>query len=339
MKKTYLIGIILIIILIGIVFTIYKFRTPTGLIVKEIELQKISLGDNLAPASAPFAIAYYKDYFEDEGLALSLKKFTAGRYSLDALLSGNVQIADVADTPLMFYGLKEQEDVCIIATMATCDGCVKLVGRKDKGIKTPADLKGKKIGVLEGTVSQYFLDVFLEKNGIDLSDVKLVNLRPPEMSIALIRGDIDAFSGWEPFVYNTQKELEDNIIVFIDKEAYTVIWNFVVKKEYAKKNPGVIKRFLKAMLKAEEYLENNKDESILITSSYTGLEPEALNEIMQDFDFGIVLDQNSLVDLLEKEAKWAKEKGIIPEDTKIPDYISMVCSDYMRELKPEAVKI
>jgi len=340
MKRTYLLYIIsvcLIIGLIGIFSIMSVMKTPTGGVIGEPALAKISIGDNMIPGSAPLAVAYYNDYFKEEGLDLTIEKFTAGRFSFDAMLTGDVDIADVAETPLMFYRF-QGDDIYVIGTMTSYNKGMKVVARKDQGILTPLDLENKRIGILKGTTSEYYMGAFLKKYGIDESEVILVNLKPPEMVTSLVRGDIDAFGVWEPFIYKAKKELGNNVIVFADEDVYTGTWNFAVKKEFAEKNPETLKKFLRAMVKAEEFMDSNKEESFVITADYTGLEPKVVEGIWEDFMFDITLSPE-LLEYLEKEAEWAKEKGLLPEDSEIPDYNSMIYSNLLREIKPEAVTV
>ncbi len=76
---------------------------------------------------------------------------------------------------------------------------IGLVARKDRGISTPADLKGKKVGVPPPGVQVLALTVLLDKVGLKLgSDVQAVPLAFADHAAALDRGDIDAYAGTEP---------------------------------------------------------------------------------------------------------------------------------------------
>ena len=74
-----------------------------------------------------------------------------------------------------------------------------IVARKDRGINTVADLKGKKIGVPPPGVQVMMLTALLEKSGLKLgTDVTAVPLAFADHKAALERGDIDAYAGTEP---------------------------------------------------------------------------------------------------------------------------------------------
>ena len=74
-----------------------------------------------------------------------------------------------------------------------------LVARKDRGITTAADLKGKKVGVPPPGVQVLMLTALLEKSGLKLgTDVQAIPLAFADHKAALERGDIDAYAGTEP---------------------------------------------------------------------------------------------------------------------------------------------
>ena len=76
---------------------------------------------------------------------------------------------------------------------------IGLVARKDRGITTAADLKGKKVGVPPPGVQVLTLTALLDKAGLKLgTDIESVPLAFADHKSALERGDIDAYAGTEP---------------------------------------------------------------------------------------------------------------------------------------------
>ena len=67
-----------------------------------------------------------------------------------------------------------------------------MVGLPNKGISKPADLKGKKIGLPLGTISEFYLGRFLNLNGMNVSDVTIINLPVTQDVTALANGSVDA---------------------------------------------------------------------------------------------------------------------------------------------------
>ena len=89
------------------------------------------------------------------------------------------------------------------------------------GIKTKADLKGKKIAFTAGTGSEIYTTVLLKQAGLTAKDVSLVNLRPQDMLPALAAGSIDAMNTWEPHISNASKTLGDSARSWTRKGVYS----------------------------------------------------------------------------------------------------------------------
>jgi len=66
-------------------------------------------------------------------------------------------------------------------------------------IKTAADLKGKKVAVLEGGLSHIMMGIWLEENGVKWNEVEMVNLVAGDAAAAMISGNIAAAELWDPF--------------------------------------------------------------------------------------------------------------------------------------------
>jgi sulfonate transport system substrate-binding protein len=87
-----------------------------------------------------------------------------------------------------------------------------LVVGKDSPITSVAELKGKKIAVTKGTDPYFFLLQSLAAAGLSPSDVEIVNLQHADGKTALERGDVDAWSGLDPFLAQTVLEQGSRIL-------------------------------------------------------------------------------------------------------------------------------
>ncbi len=76
-------------------------------------------------------------------------------------------------------------------------GTDKIILRPD--IATPSALAGKKVAVLEGGLTQIFMGIWLEENGITIDQVEFVNVIMDEAVGAMLSGDVAAGEFWEPF--------------------------------------------------------------------------------------------------------------------------------------------
>src|SRR5262249_47535550 len=75
------------------------------------------------------------------------------------------------------------------------------------GIRTAADLRGKRIATALNTSANFYLVKILQTAGLAEKDVTVVGMAPPEMPKAIARGDVDAVSIWEPAAEQSVKAL------------------------------------------------------------------------------------------------------------------------------------
>ena len=94
---------------------------------------------------------------------------------------------------------KEFQYVLALDDSAGGDG---IVARKE--IKSVRDLRGKRVAVQEGSVSQFFLNVLLRDAGLSEKDVRIVNMKPGDAGAAFVAGRVDAAVTWEPWLSNGQ---------------------------------------------------------------------------------------------------------------------------------------
>lgn len=87
-----------------------------------------------------------------------------------------------------------------------------LVVAKNSPIRSVADLKGKKVAVTKGTDPYFFLLQALATAGLSSADIEIVNLQHADGKTALERGDVDAWSGLDPFMAETIQQQGSRII-------------------------------------------------------------------------------------------------------------------------------
>lgn len=297
--------------------------------------EKISLAATLVPHSVLYFIADEKGFFAEEKVDVEFIKFSSGKAALDAMLAKGADAATVADFPITLAALSNQEFFVVAKTGFGDD--IRIVARKDSGINAVSDLGGKRIGTKKGASSELFLLKLLQKEGIPLNAVSFAFLEPPDLPVALARKDLDAISIFEPYAAKARKQLGDNAIVFAPKGVHGESWNLAVSKELAQKRPKTLEKFLKALLKAEEFFEKNRQESVEITKKYTGADTETVLAVLDSFDIRVRLDKE-LKAQLEQDASWAIDQKLV-KATEVPDFGRVIEPSFLKELKPQAVSL
>ena len=206
---------------------------------------------------SPSIIAKAKGYFEDEGLNVSFVSFQAAQpmavaiasgdidFGMTAVSAGLVSLADKGAVKVIGGALMETDDVegqKILASKAAYDA----------GLKTPADLAGKRFGVTTaGSSFHYMAHKIADGAGIERSDIRTIPLQKvPAVIASLKSGQIDAWS-IVPNIAGALTRGDD--VVEIGKVAdfapgYQVTTVFTSTKNVTERRP-LVERFLAALSK------------------------------------------------------------------------------------------
>ena len=298
--------------------------------------EKVTLALSTPPYTVLADLAQAQGYFRQEGLEATPHFHSTGIATLNEALAGKADFISIGDTPFMF-AIMRGEKLAIIATIQTSNKADAIFARKDKGIRTPLDLKGKKIGVTLGTGGDFFLGAFLAIHGVARKDIQAVNLKPEEMLLALTAGDVDALSVWSPFLNQAQNKLGDRGLTFYGEDLYTQTFNIAATQESIHRNPGRVKKLLRALIKAEEFAGQQPAKARQIVADTRQMDRASLDEAWADNTFRVSLDQSLLL-ALEDESRWAIKAGLA-HGGKIPNYLDFVYLDGLASVKPAAVRI
>ena len=144
-----------------------------------------------------------------------------------------------------------------------------LVTRKDTGIAKVEDLKGKRVAVTRGTDPHIFLVRALQEAKLTEKDVKLVLLQHPDGRTALERGDVDAWAGLDPLM--AAAEVESGATLFYRNAAANTWGVLNVREAFAKENPALVAKVLKAYEEARAFALANPAELKKTLIDYTKL--------------------------------------------------------------------
>ncbi|CAN5398687.1 NrtA/SsuA/CpmA family ABC transporter substrate-binding protein [soil metagenome] len=297
------------------------------------ELMKARLAQNLGPISGIVIVAKEKGFFEKHGLDITTSNFTSGKQCLDTVVGGGADIATTAEAPVTAAAMAGQP-IAFLARMEYSD--LKTVVASKAGIKSKADLKGKKIAFTAGTGSEVYTSALLGKAGLKKEDVTLVNLRPQEMLPALLAGSIDAFDTWEPHIANAKKVMGADVAEIDTKGIYSETFNIVVMKDYLEKNGQLLENFLAAMIDAETWMKANPEDAITVVAKTVGIKREDLAPIWADYFYRVTLDDRQ-IDTLKTHAAWRLETGNHPPGATMPDFLKVFAPGPLRKLDASRV--
>jgi NitT/TauT family transport system substrate-binding protein len=196
--------------------------------------------------------------------------FNAGPSAIESLLANRIDVAYIGPNPAINgYVVSDGKNVRVIA--AASNAGASFVVRNDSKINSVHDLGGKKFASPQlGGTQDVALRTYLQNNGYKTSqkggNVTVVSIANPDILTLFLKNEIDG--AWVPEHWATRLLKEANGMIFVDErdlwspEGKFVTANIIVRHEYMKENPDVIKKLLSAHVNETLWINNNKEEAI-----------------------------------------------------------------------------
>jgi NitT/TauT family transport system substrate-binding protein len=212
---------------------------------------------------APFFLGKERGFFEQEGIDLDIQEGRGSGVTVQAVAAGTAQFG-YADVPTMIKAAAKGAPVIAVG-VALQTSPMSVMGFAVKNIKTPPDIKGKIVAVTPGDSMSQIWPLFLKKTNLKDTDFQQVAGDAQTKLNAVINGQADLLLG---YVMDQAIKLQDatkkNVypIRFADYGVNLVSSGIVVNKDYLKKNPDVVKRFMRAATRSLEEAAKNPDAAI-----------------------------------------------------------------------------
>lgn len=279
------------------------------------EKTKITMGVMGSIDAIPLVIAQENGYFEEEGIELDLQIFKAAKDRDAALQAGELDGVLADEVAISIY---QNSDIDMKIT-GTTNGSWTLVAGKDSGIKTLADLKGKKMGISERTMIDYLADYIAVENGMNSSDIEKIAIPAmPARLEALKNKQIDAAILPAPFNDTAIADGGVEITKIFNEDIMISTTAFL--QEVIDKNPEAIRGFYKAYDKAIEYINSTDiseyEDIVISTVGYS--EDTKGNIVLPELKVNYLPSEERVQAVFD----WSKANGIIEKDLKAKDIIS-----------------
>lgn len=289
---------------------------------------------------AQIGMAKHKGYFKEEGLDIKVAYFGSGAEMTSAMAAGKLHVGSFGDFPSMIM-IASKLPVKVVTGVAEISGTQQVV--VSKRIKTPQDLKGKKVGLLVGSSAESLLNSMLSHYGVSRKSVELVNMRPPEQVAALARGDIDGVAVWQPYALRSKAQAGGHAMVSAlqsyipGKEGpvdfYAAYSLLMVRDGFLQKNPNTMKAVLRALLKAQKFINGNKDATAKTMEKDMRAPAKDLRVFLDENVYDISINAK-LVKTLNKTVGFMHSIGKIKSKPKVEDHIA---ASYLKSVDPKLV--
>jgi sulfonate transport system substrate-binding protein len=262
-------------------------------------LVAVSLAGASAPAQAAtdsirIDFAYYnpvslllkdkgwlEEEFKADGIAVEWVQSLGSNKALELLNSGSADFGSTAGAAALLGKINGNPIKSIY--VYSKPEWTALVTRPDTGISKIEDLKGKRVAVARGTDPYIFLLRALDSVGLKESDIQVVLLQHPDGKNALINGDVDAWSGLDPYIAQVETDHTGEIFY---RDANKNTWGVLnVREEFAKENPELVERVLVVYERARKYaIEHPNEVQAALIAAAKLTEPVAQKQLGERTD-------------------------------------------------------
>ena len=215
---------------------------------------KFSLDFKFEGPAAPFVVAIDKGYYKAEGLDVTIDTAAGSLEPINRVASGTYDMGFGDINSLIKFRDANPGTPIKAIFMVYNKPAFSVVGRKSRGVSSPKDLEGKKLGAppADGAYAQW--PIFVQANNIDASKVTIVNVGFPVREPMLASGEVDAITGFSFSSYINLKDrgvpANDITVMLMADYGVNLYGNtIIVNPKFAAEKPEAVRAFLRAFLK------------------------------------------------------------------------------------------
>jgi taurine transport system substrate-binding protein len=236
----------------------------------------------------PTMIAKGEGWFEAGlGGPIGWTEMGSGAEINTAIVAGSCDIGLATGSVATASGISQGLPFQLIAMVDNIGPAEDLVVRSAAGIKSPADLRGKKLATPFGSTSHFRTLGLLKTNGLTQRDVTVLDMRPAAIQAAWTRGEIDGAYVWSPA---KSKVLEAGGELLktsqdLDKAGYVIADLIVVRTAFAQSYPDSVVGFLRAYGRALDLWRSDPTAASATVAKQAGVSAEVARRDMEEYDF------------------------------------------------------
>lgn len=297
---------------------------------------RIRIAVPVVPHAGLIHLAAARGYFRDRGLSVTLLPRSYGKAALAELLAGRADLAVAADVPVVIEILKGAA-LSIVAAVANASDELAVLGRTDRGIRGPDDLRGHKVGVTLGTSGEYFLWAFLVRHRVAPESVERVDLPPDRLIDALRQGRVDAIAAWQPVRHEAELSFGHLVVSLPAPDVYAQAYVLVGRQDDVQADPRTLRQVVRALLDAEAFANADPGAAKRTLAALLQLSKDTFDPAWQDVILEVEQQQAQLV-TMEEVASWAMARGYAPRQP-MPNFLSHLGLATLLAVSPERVTV
>jgi sulfonate transport system substrate-binding protein len=260
-----------------------------------------------------------EDAFKSPGIEIKWIDFQFGPPLLEAINVGSVDFGFVGDSPPIFAQAGGAR-IRYVAAVKSDGNTQAIIVAQDSPIKTLADLKGRRIAFGKGSSAHNLLVAALEKAGLPWSDITPAPLAPADATAAFVKGSVDAWSIWDPYL--ALAELKENArVIAFDKDVHKPNAFYIAGSDFVEKYPSLVARLNAVFASEGLWADTHHGEVAKAQAEATGVDIEAIRRFVDRSNYRVVPVDDEVVKAQQAVADRYARLGLIPKPINVSDIV------------------
>ena len=260
-----------------------------------------------------------EDAFKPLGIEVKWIDFQFGPPLLEAINVGSVDFGYVGDSPPIFAQAGGAK-IRYVAAVKSEGNTQAIIVPQDSPIRTLADLKGKRVAFGNGSSAHNLLVAALEKAGLSWGDITPAPLAPADATAAFVKGSVDAWSIWDPYLALAELKEKARVIVF-DKDVHKPNAFYIAAADFVEKYPSLVARLNAVFASEGRWADTHHEEVAKAQAEATGVDIEAIRRFVDRSNYRVVPVDDEVIGSQQIVADRFARLGLIPKPVNVSDIV------------------
>lgn len=254
-----------------------------------------------------------------QGWEVSWAEFPSGPPLMEALNAGAIDFGSAGEAPPIFAQAASADLRYVGAEPPAPRGGAILVP-KDSPVKGVADLRGKTIALNKGSNVHFLVVRALEAAGVPYGDVKFAFLAPSDANAAFLRGSVDAWAIWDPFLAAAERATGARVLA--DGQGLAPNRQFYLsRRAITETQPEAIQAVLAAIGDLDRWAAGHAEDVAAELAPSVGIPAPVLTVALQRQSYGVAsLDAATIADQ-QRVADAFHGLGLLPKPIRVADAV------------------
>lgn len=233
----------------------------------------------------PLFVALEKGLFAQEGVEVELIRLDEHAAAFAALSSGQVDAVLGTPSDAAAFSRPGEEPLACVLVLDVDVGGTGILAAQD--IHSLADLEGRSVASLQGSTSQFYLNVLLAEVGLTESDLEMVDLTAEDAVTAFLLQEVDAAVTWEPWLSQGKAAEHGHVLTDTSEQPGLIIDCLLTTMSTFERRRADFHGLARSWFAALDHIKDHPDEgrAIMAQTIGGGLDEDAFDKTLEGLRF------------------------------------------------------